>query len=294
MADLRTLVRDQMERAGSPSYSFNDLGRRRDHKRRNQRITAGVVGIAVFVAAFWFVRDVASLNRSEKSVVPAASGTTGPAETGPTSAGSGNPFLVDHVVAGLPPEGAALSEPGRGEVIASHDEYQGHVRAYADGRVIWQYGDYRDGAWLERRLTPLGVDLLRSQPDLAAEFASLPASVWEEAPAKQYVAARYGVCTSREAIRELPQRAQDLLTDYTNEQAVERGEEQFFAGGNGSTCPALTVAEARELDAVLTESGYRKTEETAESVWYKIHGPNPSIVFTMLLPDGSLAQSGGA
>lgn len=47
MADLQTLVHNEMDRAGSPSYSFDDLGRRRDRKRRNKRITAGVVGIIV-------------------------------------------------------------------------------------------------------------------------------------------------------------------------------------------------------------------------------------------------------
>jgi WD40-like Beta Propeller Repeat len=86
MADLRTLVRDQMERAGSPSYSFDDLGRRRDRKRRNRRIRAGLVGIAVFLAAMWFVRDLTSLD-STRSVVPGGSGTTGPAETGPAETG---------------------------------------------------------------------------------------------------------------------------------------------------------------------------------------------------------------
>ena len=60
MAELRTLVREEMERAGSPSYSFDDLGRRRDRKRRNQRIAAGVVGIAVFVAAIWVVTTAGS------------------------------------------------------------------------------------------------------------------------------------------------------------------------------------------------------------------------------------------
>lgn len=47
MADLQTLVHNEMDRAGSPSYSFHDLGLRRDKKRRNARITAGVVGIVV-------------------------------------------------------------------------------------------------------------------------------------------------------------------------------------------------------------------------------------------------------
>ena len=82
MAELRTLVREEMERAGSPSYSFDDLGRRRDRKRRNQRIAAGVVGIAVFVAAVWVVTSVGSMDRSEKSVAPAGE-VTGSAETAP-------------------------------------------------------------------------------------------------------------------------------------------------------------------------------------------------------------------
>ena len=60
-------------------------GRRSDRKRRNERIAAGVVGIAMFVAAIWIVRDVTLLDRSEKAVVPAGSGTTGPAETGPAA-----------------------------------------------------------------------------------------------------------------------------------------------------------------------------------------------------------------
>jgi hypothetical protein len=74
MAELRTLVREEMERAGSPSYSFDDLGRRRDRKRRNQRIAAGVVGIAVFVAAIWVVTTAGSFDRTttpaDKPTVP--------------------------------------------------------------------------------------------------------------------------------------------------------------------------------------------------------------------------------
>ena len=57
-----------------------DFLRRRDRKRRNQRIAAGVVGIAVFVAAGWIVTSVSSLDRSETSVVPGKV-VTGPPET---------------------------------------------------------------------------------------------------------------------------------------------------------------------------------------------------------------------
>jgi hypothetical protein len=46
-----------------------------DGKRRNQRIAAGVVGIAVFVAAVWIVATVRSLDRPQ-APVPGA-GTTG-------------------------------------------------------------------------------------------------------------------------------------------------------------------------------------------------------------------------
>jgi len=49
MADLQTLIRDEMDRASSPSYTFDDLWRRRDRKRRNQRIAAGVLGIIVAI-----------------------------------------------------------------------------------------------------------------------------------------------------------------------------------------------------------------------------------------------------
>jgi hypothetical protein len=59
-----------------PPDAFERLRHRRDRKRRNRRITAGVVGIAVFVAAVWIVRDVALLDRNDTSVVPAGSGTT--------------------------------------------------------------------------------------------------------------------------------------------------------------------------------------------------------------------------
>jgi hypothetical protein len=46
---------------------------RRDRKRRNQRIMAGVVGIAVFVAAIWIVTHEGWLDRSEVPADPTSS-----------------------------------------------------------------------------------------------------------------------------------------------------------------------------------------------------------------------------
>jgi Tol biopolymer transport system component len=64
--------------------------------RRNQRIAAGIVGIAVFVAAIWLVTSVSFLDRS--SVVP------GGDTTGPTS--------TDGEVSNVPPPEGIFSEVG--------------------------------------------------------------------------------------------------------------------------------------------------------------------------------------
>ena len=87
MIDEREIVRRAVEALDPPEPAFERLRHRRDRKRRNQRIAAGVVGIAVFVAAVWIVTTVGSLDRSETSVVPGGD-VTGPAETGPTYNGA--------------------------------------------------------------------------------------------------------------------------------------------------------------------------------------------------------------
>jgi hypothetical protein len=66
-----------------PEPAFERLVLRRDRKRRNNRIAAGIVGIAVFVAAVWIVTSAGSLDRSETSVVPGGD-VTGPAVSEPT------------------------------------------------------------------------------------------------------------------------------------------------------------------------------------------------------------------
>ena len=62
--------RSVLERVGSNfaplDLELENLLRRRDRKRRNQRITAGVVGMAVFVAAVWIVTSVGSSDRTQK------------------------------------------------------------------------------------------------------------------------------------------------------------------------------------------------------------------------------------
>jgi Tol biopolymer transport system component len=71
----------------APEPSFERFLRRRDRKRRNQRIAAGVAGIAVFLAAVWIVTTGGPFDRTRTPAVP-----------GPTvPRGSGVP-KVDYVI----------------------------------------------------------------------------------------------------------------------------------------------------------------------------------------------------
>jgi hypothetical protein len=69
MSDLKALL-ERADHAVSdlplPDGGLDGLQRRRDRKRRNQRIAAGVVGIAVFVAAVWIVTAGGSFDRTQR------------------------------------------------------------------------------------------------------------------------------------------------------------------------------------------------------------------------------------
>jgi Tol biopolymer transport system component len=105
--DEREIVRVAVERLAPPEPSYERLLQRRDRKRRNQRITAGVVGIAIFMAAVWIVTAGGSLDRSETSVVPGGD-VTGPAlsncvvtrctETGPTPPAQTAPETTGYLI----------------------------------------------------------------------------------------------------------------------------------------------------------------------------------------------------
>jgi hypothetical protein len=141
----------------APEPSFEGFVRRRDRKRRNQRLAAGVVGIAVFLAAVWIVTTGGPFDRG-----------SAPAEPAPTP-----PERVGFI--GLPSRSAAPSTPEQGELVLSlHGGTTAGPRSkifvYADGRLIWQReADVAYGAnasstgLLEQRLTPEGIELLRSE-----------------------------------------------------------------------------------------------------------------------------------
>jgi hypothetical protein len=144
----------------APEPSFEGFVRRRDRKRRKQRIAAGVVGFAVFLAAIALV----ALSPIDRSATPLGGGEPQP---------TGSPEA--EAIVGLPTPGATPSAPEHGRLVL----YLGGggvgpftaVWVYADGRLIWgDVGNLPAGAptegatgFVEQHLTPEGVEFLRTQ-----------------------------------------------------------------------------------------------------------------------------------
>jgi transglutaminase-like putative cysteine protease len=78
MSDLKALL-ERAERAVSvvplPSDGLDGVQRRRDRKRRHQRLSAGAVGMAVFVSAVWIVTTGVPFDRTETPAVPGGAST---------------------------------------------------------------------------------------------------------------------------------------------------------------------------------------------------------------------------
>jgi hypothetical protein len=110
--------------------AFERLVRRRDRKRRNQRIAAGVVGMAVFVAAVWIVTSGLSVDRLQTSVVPGGD-VTGPRDR--TDGPARNRTGGVHRPAS---RGAAPQHPEPGELVLEFggEPLQRYVDLYVDVR----------------------------------------------------------------------------------------------------------------------------------------------------------------
>src|SRR5262245_32482488 len=128
MSDLGSRLKQEMQRLEPLPLTENEFFGRRDQKRRHQRIAAGVVGAAVFVAAVSIVW-VGSVDRTRTDT----GNRPTPTEPGPTS----DP---DIVLSGIPPEGVEPRSPeDYGALVLSRDPaFTGAgVHVYADGSVIW-------------------------------------------------------------------------------------------------------------------------------------------------------------
>jgi hypothetical protein len=172
MSDLRTTLERGLGGATPPPDGLERMLRRRDRKRRNQRIAAGAVGIAVFVASI-LVAAGSALDRSQEGSSPAGVGN-GPTATLPLES-VGPP--VRQGIVGLPNPGAAPSKPERGRLVLHLGGGAGFswtdLWVYADGRAIWGDGPWAhqpadapvEGAtgFVEQHITPAWVESLRTQ-----------------------------------------------------------------------------------------------------------------------------------
>src|SRR5262245_56476891 len=95
----------------APEPSFERFLRRRDRKRRNQRIAAGVVGIAVFVAAILLVTS-SSVDRTRQPATELE-----PPPRAPIAIGTGSADGWDWL----------LSASANGECVALTDAQGSHV-----------------------------------------------------------------------------------------------------------------------------------------------------------------------
>jgi hypothetical protein len=281
-----------------PEGAMERLVLRRDRKRRNRRIRAGAAGIALFVAAIWVVTSAGTLGRTHPPVVP-----------GEHTGTAADPFWLGF--AGLPPEGAQPSEPSRGELLMSRtgNEPWYVVQVYADGRMIWAR-QLADGSmvsgWIEQRLTPEGVELLRTGAvELGGQYENpgqgLPASAWEDPELRPYVPSTYalggweGGWNSQDQRDELervdPARVRDMLP----EPALDRlgGAEPVDGPGVEPARLEVTLQDARAIAAILIDEGFEQTSrgDTFLGVvsYTKDHfGPSPVWVIELhpVLPDG--------
>jgi len=151
--------------------------RRGDRKHRNQRIAAGAVGFAVFVAAILVVMTGGPFEHGQTTSVSGGAGT-GQSVTGPPE-----PLVAPEVggIIGLPLEGATPSAPEHGKLVlhlsgGAGDQWGDQwtdMWVYADGRLIWGDGPgaYQqanapiEGAtgFVEQHLTPAWVEFLRTE-----------------------------------------------------------------------------------------------------------------------------------
>lgn len=156
---------DELERFAplfSPQPSFKGFLRRRDRKRRNQRIAAVVVAVIIAAPVWLAATGGPFFETKEPDAAEPAGAPNYPGETG---------------LVGLPPKDASPSTPTKGELVLSFvfghtmgDPGRFSVHLYEDGRLI----THRLGnsmteppeettGYLEQRLTPEGVELVRNE-----------------------------------------------------------------------------------------------------------------------------------
>lgn len=298
------------------------LERRRDARRHAIVAAALVVVLTAGIGIYAW-----SLRGDTRSLAPVGRPPTtvsSPVIT-PSRGFFGPPDVIPRAgFIGFPPVGATPSTPERGTLVDSYAlfagalPWRGGVRLYADGRLIWYlfHGvtNSQSTGYLEQRLTPAGVELVRSQPDGAAKDPWhleqwLPASAWADRTIRAYVPTRYAACAGSsnpnapieervwgtpgttmprgQLLAMFPPRVADLLRDRVAVPPLDDSED----------CLGLSTAEARLLHQALLDGGLVQDPRQNEYVLQyekAIPGP-PGELLTVRLepvfPDGTVGCS---
>jgi hypothetical protein len=197
------VTREQLERVGErfafPDAAFQRLERRRDRKRRNERITAGAVGLAIFVTMVWIALSGGPLDRSH---MPAVTGRPVPsASTRPTP--DIEPRLIGRralTVDGVP---FSFSVRTRGwETFGSISINKSTVGPQgAEAIIFWT--SFPDGDHADPCSQLLSPPVGRSAADLAAAVATAPGTKLVTGPSDVTVggrAAKHVVLTVRQDV----------------------------------------------------------------------------------------------
>jgi hypothetical protein len=270
--------------------------------RRCKKVRAFAVAVVITLVLGACAGDDAGASQGTTKLANPTTGPTetGPVETGPTVTGpvignTGNPYSVGF--GGLPPEGATPSKPLRGELVmedwGSDLGSWYAVNVYADGRLIWTRQVSIPGQivppWIEQRLTPEGVELLRSGAvQLGGEFENpaqgLPESAWEDRTLRPFVPWRYAACWGNQPLGFLPAEAKDVLRPSP------------WTDATWGPCREVTLEDARVLVEILSDAGFEMIGDQREE-WgvgpggpggfYMLTDRNTGIEFWIILPSGS-------
>ena len=291
--------------------------------RRLQRRVVVAMGAAAAVVAILAAVVPAVSRHDSEPVRPAVPTTVSPSTTAAAPSTTAPAALAARVgLIGLPPEGATPSAPERGELVDSYFiaiggyRYAGVARLYADGRLIWRqhFPDQEwssSTGWVEQRLTPQGVELVRTRHGNPLQLLeSLPPSAWEDPQFRTYVPVGYAACLGlrdpnklgaaqtssvslppiEQLLAALPAPAADLLRGRLTVPAVLGSSDAQY------DCLALSTDDARRIDRALTDAGVAGGTDSMVRYHLNYLGQDGtplelSIGFEPVFPDGTISCS---
>jgi len=276
MSDVRTMLERGVGGATPPPDGFERMLRRRDRKRRNQRIAAGLVGIAVFVAAVWIVTGAGTTDRTQTTVVPGG-GVTRPAETGPTEDDGAVPetdYLFDLDTGEMTP----LPE----SIVGTEDLTAGYAVS-PDGSEVAYYGRTVDDSVQVFVANLDGTDVRQVTSNGSATLIWSGSPGWSPDGTKiAYVGHVHGGVSRKGFIIDLASGATTQVTFETRE--VESI--QYSPDGSSIlyTTSELPGGGSRAIRIVPVTGGEASTLEARDRTWDGWQVPADA----QLSPDGSL------